>query len=164
MTPSSTAPEVYDISDISYSHMVDQEEDIQIYDIEEKFSFHSIQTFSSDSLLNFVQNLPVIASESEEEFDFSPSNVVVGVLISNNLDILEKISYGKSDPFALIYLELPTNSYRIAFTNTHNFEGEKCASTISMDHTFGSDMNLFGCYMILFGYYMILFGFNFKFQ
>ena len=40
-----------------------------------------MQTFSSDSPLNSVQNLPVIASESEEEFDFSPSNVVAGVKI-----------------------------------------------------------------------------------
>ena len=49
-----------------------------------------MQTFSSDSPLNYVQNLPVIASESEEEFDFSTSNVVVVVMISNTLDILEK--------------------------------------------------------------------------
>ena len=34
---------------------------------------------SSDSSLNFVQNFLVIASESEEEFDFSPSNVAAGV-------------------------------------------------------------------------------------
>ena len=40
----------------------------------------------------------------------------------------------------------------IACTNTHNFEeGENCASTISVDHTFGYDMNLFGSDMILFG-------------
>ena len=90
MTPSPVAPEVYEISDISSSHMGDTEEDIQIFDIEEKLYCTSIQTFSSDSPLNSVQNLPVIASESEEEFDFSPSNVVVGVLISNTLDILEK--------------------------------------------------------------------------
>ena len=38
-----------------------------------------MQTFSSDSPLNFVQNLPVIAFESEEEFDLSPYNVSVGV-------------------------------------------------------------------------------------
>ena len=47
---------------------------------------------SSDFPLNSVQNLPVIASESEEKFDFSPSNVVVGVQICNTLDILEEIS------------------------------------------------------------------------
>ena len=47
---------------------------------------------SSDSPLNYVQNLLVIASESEEEFDFSPSNVDVGAKISNKLDILEIIS------------------------------------------------------------------------
>ena len=39
-----------------------------------------MQTFSSDSsILNSVQSLSVTASENEEEFDFSLSNVVVGV-------------------------------------------------------------------------------------
>ena len=53
----------------------------------------------------------------------------------------------------------------IACTNIQNFEeGENCASTISVDQTFGYDMNLFGNDMILFGYDMILFGSNFKFQ
>ena len=51
--------------------MADQEEDIRISFIEEKLSFHSMQTFSSDSsILNFVHSLPVIDSENEEEFDF----------------------------------------------------------------------------------------------
>ena len=58
--------------------MPDSEEDIRISDIEEKIS------------LNFVQNLLVIASQSEEEFDFSPSNVATHLEISNKLDILEK--------------------------------------------------------------------------
>ena len=80
MTPSPTAPEVYEIYDISSSHIVDPEEYIQIYFIEEKLSFHYMQTFSSDSsTLNFVQSLPVIASENKKEFDFSISNVIVGV-------------------------------------------------------------------------------------
>ena len=110
-----------------------------------------MQTFSSDSPLNYVQNLPVIASESEVEFNFSPSNVAAGVQISNNLDILEIISDFRSDPFNPIDLELPTNSYRNACTNTQNFEkGENCASVISVDQTFGSDMKLFGSDMILF--------------
>ena len=91
----------------------------------------------------------MIASESEEEFDFSPSNVAAGVQISNTMDIMEKISDCRSDTFALLDLDLPTNSYRIACTNIQNFEeGENCASTISVDHTFGSDMNLFGSDMI----------------
>ena len=84
------------------------------YDIEEKHYCTSMQTFSSDSPLNYVQNLPVIASESEEEFDFSPSNVVATVHISNTLDILEKIIDCRSDPFAFLDLDLPANSYRIA--------------------------------------------------
>ena len=64
-----------------------------------------------------------------------------------------------SDPFALIDLELPTNSYMIACTDTHGFEeGENCASTISVEHTLGSDMEFIGYDMILFGSDMILFG------
>ena len=51
-----------------------------------------MQTFTSDFPLNYVQNLPVIAPESEEKFDFSPSNVVAGVQICDTLDILEDIS------------------------------------------------------------------------
>ena len=38
-----------------------------------------MQTFTDDFHLNSVQNLPVIASKSEEKFDFSPSNVAAGV-------------------------------------------------------------------------------------
>ena len=76
-----------------------------------------MQTFSSDSPLKTVQNLQVIASKSEEEFDLSPSNVVGGVQIINTLDILEKIPDRRSDPFALLDLDLPVNSYRIACTN-----------------------------------------------
>ena len=40
-----------------------------------------MQTFSSDSLLNSVQNLRVIASENEEEFDFSLSLLLLLVCI-----------------------------------------------------------------------------------
>ena len=54
---------------------------IQISDIEEKFCCTSMQTFTGDFPLNSVQNLLVIASESEEKFDFSSSNVAVGVQI-----------------------------------------------------------------------------------
>ena len=137
MTPSPDAPEVCEISDISSSHMADTEEYIRISDIEEKHCCTSMQTFSSDSPLNSVQNLPVIASESEEEFDFSPSKFAADVNISNTLDILEKISYFMSDPFAFLDLYLPVNSYSIACTNIQNFEkGENCASTVSVDHTF----------------------------
>ena len=118
MTRSLVAPKVYEISDISYSHIVDTKEDIRISVIEEKLSFHSTQAFSSDSaILNYVQSLPMIASENEEEFDFSLSNVVV-VHKSNNLDVLEEISYFRSDPFTLIDLEIPGNSYMIQCTNT----------------------------------------------
>ena len=65
-----------------------------------------MQTFSNDSPLNSVQNLPAIASESEDEFDLSPSNVVVGVYISNTLDILEKILDFRSGPYFWIRSEL----------------------------------------------------------
>ena len=64
-----------------------------------------MQKFSSDSsILNFLHSLPVIVSKNEEEFDFSISNDVVGVQISNNLDILEEISGFRSDPFTLLDL------------------------------------------------------------
>ena len=56
------------------------------------------------SILNYLQSLPVIASENEEEFDSSISSVVVGVQKSYNLVILEEISYFRSNPFTLIYL------------------------------------------------------------
>ena len=89
MTPSPDALEVYEISDIPYPHMDDIEEEIQISDIEEKYFRTSMQTFSSDFPLNSVQNLLVTASENEEKFDFSPSNVAAGVKICKKLDILE---------------------------------------------------------------------------
>ena len=125
-----------------------------------------MQTFSTDSfILNYVQILPVIVSENEEEFDFSISNVVAGVQKSNTLDVLEEISYFRSDPFTLFDLELPSNFSMVTCTNTQNLveEGESCASTISMGnleplfHTLGSDMTLFG-------FYMTLFSSNFNFQ
>ena len=51
------------------------------------------------------------------------------------LDFFEKISDCRSDPFALIDLDIPANSYMIACTNTQSFEeGENCASTISVEH------------------------------
>ena len=74
------------------SHLLSEtEEYIRISDIEEKFCCTSMQTFTSDFPLNSVQNLPVIASENEEKFDFSPSNVAAGVQIFGTLDILEEI-------------------------------------------------------------------------
>ena len=86
-----------------------------------------------------------------EKFDFSSSNVVAGVKICNTLDIFEKISDYKSDQFSPHDLDLPANSYRIACTKIQNFEEEEsCASTVSVDHFFGSDMNLIGYDMILF--------------
>ena len=103
MTPSLAAPEVYEISNISSPHMEDPEEDIQISIVEENISFHSMQKFSSDSsIINYVHSLPVIAPGKGGEFDFSISNDVVSVHISNYLDILEIISYFRSDPFTLI--------------------------------------------------------------
>ena len=72
VTPSFDAPEVHEISDISYYHIYETKEDILISDIEEKFSCTFMQTFTSDFPLNSVQNLPVIASKSEEKFVFFP--------------------------------------------------------------------------------------------
>ena len=125
-----------------------------------------MQKLSSDSsIINYVHSLSVISWAKGEEFDFSVSNDIACVKISNYLDILEIISYFRSDPFTLIDLELPTNSYMIACTNTQGFkEGENCVSTISVEHTLGYDMNLFGYDMILFVYDLILFGLVFNFQ
>ena len=82
-----------------------------------------MQKFSSgSSILNYVHSLSVIVSQKEEEFDFSISNDVVGVNIGNTMDILEIMSDYRSDPFTLINLELPVNSYRIACTKNQNFE------------------------------------------
>ena len=61
------------------------------------------------------------------------------------MDILEIISYYRSDPFTLINIYLPVNSYKIACTKNQNFEeGENCASNISVEHSFGSNMKIFG--------------------
>ena len=79
----------------------------------------------------------MIVSETVEEFEFSIYNDVVGVKISNTIDMLEIISDYKSDPFTLMNLELPVNSYRIACTKNQNFEeGENCASTILVEKSF----------------------------
>ena len=68
--------------------MTDPEEYIRISFIEEKLSFHSMQTFSNDSfILNFVQIFSMIVSKNEEKFDFGISNVVAGVQKSNTLDV-----------------------------------------------------------------------------
>ena len=48
----------------------------------------------------------------------SLSNHAIGVQKSDTLDVLEEISDFRSDPFTLIDLELPANSYMIACTNT----------------------------------------------
>ena len=100
--------------------------------------------------------------ERVAEFDISIYNNVSGVQIRNTMDIMEIISDYKSDPFTLINLELPVNSYRITCTENQNFEeGENCASTITVEHNFGSDMNLFGSDLFS---DMIIFGSSFKIQ
>ena len=122
-----------------------------------------MQTFTGDFPLNSVQNLLVIASESEEKFDFYPSSVATGVKICNNLNILEEIPDYQSDPFAPHDLDLPANSCKIACTKIQNFEEkDNYASTVSVDHLFGYDMKLIGSYMILFGYYLIFLGLIFQ--
>ena len=82
-----------------------------------------MQKFSSDSsIIDYVHSLLVIAPGKGEEFDLFVSNDVFGVQISNSLDILEILTDFRSDPFTLIDLELPTNSYRIECTKIQNFE------------------------------------------
>ena len=86
------------------------------------------------------------------------SHEFADIIFCKYLYILEIISYFRRDPFTLIKLELPTNSYMIACTNIQNFEeGQNCASTFSVEQTLGYDMKLFGYDMILFRYDMILF-------
>ena len=150
-----------------------------------------MQKFSSDSsILNSVHSLPVTVSENEEEFDFSISNDVTGVkkqlpkisfksfvgdlmsvfshdfadvIFYKYLDILEIISYCRSDSNNLIDLELLANSYMIACTNIQNFEeGENYASTIAVEQTLGSNMEFIGSDMILFGSDLILLGSRFN--
>ena len=104
------------ISDISSPHIAKTEEEIQISNIDEKYCCTSMQTFNGDFPLNFVQNLPVIASESEEKFYFSSSNVAAGVKICDTLDILEEILDYQNDPFAPHDLYLPAKSCKIACT------------------------------------------------
>ena len=61
-----------------------------------KTSFHSMQKVSNDSsIINYVHCLPMIASGKGEEFDFSVSNDVVCVNISNYLNnfLEKKISF-----------------------------------------------------------------------
>ena len=77
-----------------------------------------MQTFTGDFPLNSVQNLLVIASESEEKFDFSPSNVAAGVKICKKLDILEEILDYKSDTFTphdLIFQQIPAGLHAPKF-------------------------------------------------
>ena len=72
-----------------------------------------MQKFSSDSsIINFVHSLSMIPPGKREKIDLYIYNDVVGVHISNYLDILEIISYFRIDPFTLIDLELPTNLSR----------------------------------------------------
>ena len=76
---------------------------------------------------------------------------------------MEEISDYQSEPFTPHDLDLPANSCRIACTKIQNFEEEEhCASTVSVDHNFGSDMNLIGSDMILFGSDLIFLGSKFQ--
>ena len=84
--------------------------------------------------------------------------------ICDTLDILEEISDYQSDPFAPRDLVFPANSYRIACTKIQNFEEEEsCASTVLVDHNFGSNMSIIGSDMILFGSDLIFLGLIFQF-
>ena len=117
------------------------------------FQFHDLPVLLVAGLINFgVKNqvlqfpFEVVASDLMSvlfyEFD--------DIIFYRYLDILEIISYFRSDPFILINLELSQNSYMILCTNTQVFEeGENCASIITtkhldLFHIIGSYMNLFG--------------------
>ena len=61
------------------------------------------------------------------------------------MDIMEIISYYRIDPLTLINPEILEISYRIACTENQNFEdGENCPSTVLVEKSFGSDMDIFG--------------------
>ena len=60
----------------------------------------------------------------EDKFDSSLSNHAAGVQKSDTLDVLEEISYFRIDPFTLIDLDLPANSYMVSCTNTESFVEE----------------------------------------
>ena len=76
---------------------------------------------------------------------------------------LEEISDYQSDPFAPHDLYFPANSCRIACTKIQNFEEEEsCASIVSVDHFFESDIKLIGSDMILFRYDLIFLGLIFQ--
>ena len=94
----------------------------------------------------------------EEKFDSSLSNHDVGVHKSDVLYVLEEISDFRSDPFTLIDLVLPANSYLIACTNSQIFieDGGNSPYVISVVHL----EPLF--LIILFD--ITLFDSNFKFQ
>ena len=83
------------------------------------------------------------------------------IIFFKYLDIFEIISDCMSDPNTLIDLELPTNSYMIACTDTQGFKGENCASTIFVEHTLGYVKEFIGSDMILFGSDLIFFGLYF---
>ena len=85
-----------------------------------------MQTFNGDFPLNSVQNLPVIASESEEKFDFSPSNVAAGVKICKKWIFCKKyqiIRVTHSLPMIYIFQQNPARmhapKFRILKKNTN---------------------------------------------
>ena len=115
MTPP-VSPKFYEISNISFSHAVDPEEDIQTSIVEEKISFHPPQSFSYDSsIMNFVQSFSVIAQGADEKFDYSLLNDAIGI---QRNDVLEEMSYLEIDSFTLTCPILPLNSYLITCTST----------------------------------------------
>ena len=72
------------------------------------------------------------------------------------------VSYYRIYPFTLINIELLVNSYKIACTKNQNFEeGENCASTVTVEQSFGSDMDLFGSNLF---YDLIIYGSGFNIQ
>ena len=77
-----------------------------------------MQTFTGDFPLNSVQNLPVIASESEEKFDFSSSNVASSVKICKTWIFWKKyqiIRVTHSLPMIYIFQQNPTGLHAPKF-------------------------------------------------
>ena len=113
------------------------------------FKFQYISVMLVVVLINFGVNnqvpkvsFKIIVGELMSVF----SHNFIDIIFCEYLDILEIISDCRGDPFTLIYLQLPVNSYMNACTNFQNLEeGDNCASTISVKkldlfQTLGSDM------------------------
>ena len=92
-----------------------------------------------DVLINFgvKKQVPKISYKiSTRDLMSVFSHEFADIIFCKYLDILEIISDCRSDPFTLIDIELPKNSYMITCTDTQGFEGGKlCIYHLSGAHS-----------------------------